>query len=573
MSEDRERGRNVLSRRTLLKSGAAAGFAAALGGAGAGAAAAVGGDGTKQDAPTPGPGTGSETLNLVNGRIYTMDPRNTVVSGVSIRNGRFERVGGRLLTAARTIDLRGRVVVPGIIDNHNHIILMGNRPGYHTPLENAYSIRDVQAIYRARAARIPAGGWITTIGGFHRNHLVPPPGTPRLPTLQELDAAVPNNPAYISEGFNGPSVTNSRGKQFFESKGILVGADGSIAANVPFGPGMSGQATLELRKELLTFAQRMRGAIDALAYGLSLGVTTHLDQGAFQKSDTNADGAAHEDNFSMHLPFLQVFREGKGKARVRINFLHMEENPAVPELQERLKNQFPFFGGDMIKTAGIGEFIAGPILQGPAPSPQFVNAARKIAERRWRAEVHSLTGNDYQGEIIGFETADAEYDIGDLRWVIAHALQMTEPWVNRLKALGGGISLTGFAYLAGSMGAGPPFRMIARNGINAGLSSDGMQIAPMNPWIHMYYANTGKNARGVVINGSQTITRHEALALYTSRNGWFLREENDLGTIQPGKFADLAVIDRNYFTVPAEELKRIRSVLTLVGGRIVHGTA
>src|SRR5690606_6186529 len=150
----------------------------------------------------------------------------------------------------RVINLRGRVVVPGIIDNHNHIVLMGNRPGHHTPLENARSIEDVQHIYAARAAGLPAGAWITTIGGFPRNPFVPPPGTPRLPTLSELDEACPHHPVYISESFSGPSTTNTLGKQFFESRGIPVGADGSIAAG--FGDSPTGRATLALRQTLLT---------------------------------------------------------------------------------------------------------------------------------------------------------------------------------------------------------------------------------------------------------------------------------------------------------------------------------
>ena len=148
---------------------------------------------------------------------------------------------------------------------------------------------------------------------------------------------------------------------------------------------------------------------------------------------------------------------------------------------------------------------------------------------------------------------------------------ITEPWVNRLKALGGGLSLTSWRYLAGTPEQnGPPFRMIVDNGIPAGMSSDGMQIAPMNPWLHMYYAVTGLNARGVLINGGQQITRQEVLKLYTASNGWFLREEERLGTIEAGKFADLAVLNQDYFTVRDEDLKKTRAVMTVVAGRIVH---
>src|SRR5262249_29393338 len=121
-----------------------------------------------------GPGTtatGAEELVFVNGRIHTMDRNNAIVNTVSIRNGRFSAVGGqtpRPASGRRIVDLKGRTAVPGIIDNHNHIVLMGNRPGYHTPLENASSIATVQEIVAARAKGIPRGAWITTIGGFHR---------------------------------------------------------------------------------------------------------------------------------------------------------------------------------------------------------------------------------------------------------------------------------------------------------------------------------------------------------------------------------------------------------------------
>jgi len=565
-----------VSRRDVLRAGAiagaAVGTAAAVGGLAAGPAAAGGpGHGGGPGGPG-GPGHGGppggrrERLALVNGRIHTMDRHDRVVRSVLIEDGRFTRVGPGVPTHGsdlRVINLRGRTVVPGIIDNHNHIVLMGNRPGHHTPLENAASIEDVQEAYARRADRLPDGAWITTIGGFHRNHLVPPGQPPRLPTLSELDDAVPDHPAYISESFSGPSTTNSLGKAFFESLGIPVGADGSIAAG--FGGSPTGQATLALRQHLLTPATRERGTLDAIGYGLGLGVTTHLDQGAFQATGTPADGAAHEDNYTMHLPFLRVHNEGDLLARVQINFLHMDPELEVPTLTERLRNQFPFFGDDLLRTGGIGEFIAQGL------GDNWLEGARRVAQAGWRAEVHSLSSTDFQTEIQGYEAVDAEFGIGDLRWVVAHVPFITEDYVARLDAVGGGLSLTGWRYLAGSpTGNGPPFRMIVDSGIHAGMSSDGMQIAPMNPWLHMYYATTGRNARGELINDGQQISRREVLRLYTADNGWFLRMEDRLGTIETGKLADLAVLDRDYFTVPDEDLKKIRSELTIVDGRIVH---
>lgn len=554
--------KNGLSRRQLLGAGAAAGVAAAFGLPDAQQAAAAG-----QVTQAPAQDSAGAELVLINGRIHTMDGNDTVVSTVTIRTGRFAAVGGAAPKPARglrVVDLKGHTVVPGIIDNHNHVVLMGNRPGYHTPLEHAASIADVQETIAARAKGIPSGAWITTIGGFHRNQLVPAGQMPRLPTLAELDEAAPNNPVYISEGFFGPSATNSAGKAFFakQTPAILVGDDGAIGP----GPQATGRATLVLRQTQLTPEQRKRGAIDAMNYGLSVGVVTHLDQGAFQATNTPNDGAAHEDNYSMHLPFLALHADGKLPARLRINFLHQDNTPELTTLNERLRNAFPFFGDDMVRTGGIGEFIAGL-----GPNAPLVEAAKRVARAGWRAETHSLTATDFQQEIQAYEAAHAESPITDLRWVVAHVPFITEPWLNRLKAIGGCVSLTSWRYLAGTPEQnGPPFRMILDNGIHVGFSSDGMQIAPMNPWVHMYYATTGLNARQVPINAAQKITRHEALKLYTANNGWFLREEDQLGTIEPGKLADLVVLNQDYFAVPDEGLKKIRSIMTVVGGRIAH---
>jgi predicted amidohydrolase YtcJ len=301
---------------------------------------------------------------------------------------------------------------------------------------------------------------------------------------------------------------------------------------------------------------------------LSLGVTTHLDQGVFQATNTPNDGAAHEDNYTMQLPFVELHREGRLPARLRINYLHQDATPELTTLRERIKNTIPFFGDDWIRTGGIGEFIGGP--------KSFVDAAKLLARAGWRAEVHSLSRNDFQQEIQDYEAAHKESSIANLRWVVAHVPFITEEWVNRLKAMGGGLSLTSWRYLAGTPDQnGPPFRMIVNNGIHAGMSSDGMQIAPMNPWLHMYYAVTGKNARGVLINDGQQISREQVMKLYTADNGWFLREENQLGSIEVGKLGDLVVLNQDYFNataVPDEAIKRIRSVMTVVGGNIVLDT-
>jgi predicted amidohydrolase YtcJ len=519
---------------------------------------------------------------ITNGKIHTMNGTDTIVDSVRIVGDRFAEVGtDRLGTSrcTRMIDLEGRTAVPGLIDNHNHIVLLGLRPGHDTRIESAASIQDVLDLLRAKAATLPNGEWLTSIGGFDINQLVPAPGMPRFPTLAELDSVTPNHPVYLQMSFAGPSVTNTLGRQFFTQAGIEVAADGAIAGGFQT-PNPTTRALHELRQRQ-TLADQKRGTQDAMRYAASLGLTTHLDEGGFPATATAADGAAHFDRYRAYDALLELYAESALTQRIRLNFLHMETDAATPELAARLNNVFPRYGDDLLKIVGIGEFTAGasPII-GEA-TEVWRNGTRLVAEAGWRNENHSLTPADFKVIIDEWERINAALPspgIRESRWVVAHAPFITQEYVDKLKALGGGVSvLGGWRYISGTAQQnGPPFKLLADSGIPLGMSSDGMQISPMNPWLGLYYVVTGKNARGDVINAGQTLPRADALRLYTAANGWFLNEEGQLGTIEPGKYADLAVLSADYFDARAvsdEAIKNVRSVLTLVGGQIVYGDA
>jgi hypothetical protein len=517
---------------------------------------------------------------VTNGKIHTMNNANGVVDSVRIVGDRFAEVGTSQIPqgrCTRTIDLAGRTAVPGLIDNHNHIVLLGLRPGHDTRLESAASIEDVLDTLRAKAASLPSGEWITSIGGFDINQFVLPPGAPRFPTLAEIDTATPNHPVYIQMSFAGPSVTNTLGLRFFEQAGIEVAADGAIAGGFQT-PNPTTRALHELRQRQ-TLADQKRGTQDAMRYAASLGLTTHLDEGGFPATGTAADGAAHFDRYRAYDALLELYAESALTQRIRLNFLHMETDVATPELAARLANVFPNYGDDLLRVVGIGEFTAGasPII-GEA-TEVWRAGTRRVAEAGWRNENHSLTPADFKVIIDEWERLNASLPapgIRDQRWVVAHAPFITQEYADKLKALGGGVSvLGGWRYISGTAQQnGPPFKLLQDSGIPLGMSSDGMQISPMNPWLGLYYVVTGKNARGELINAGQTLDREDALRLYTAANGWFLNEESQLGTIEPGKYADLAVLSSDYFdatAVPDDAIRSIRSVLTIVGGQIVHG--
>jgi predicted amidohydrolase YtcJ len=432
-------------------------------------------------------------------------------------------------------------------------------------------------------------------------------GTPRmfaeqrLPNLAELDAVVPDRPVFLYQGGGGPARTNSLGKQFFETATAplagpcVVGADGSLVTLA--GVNHANRALYHLRVRQ-TFEDKKRSALDAMAFSARVGVTAVLDQTLVAVATGTLDPASLDpqpthalftlNHYRMYDAWLALHAEDRTLVRLQINFLHNQGfipalgdlDHQLPELRERLKNQFPFFGDDMVRTGAIGEWAA-PFATPANPDNYAVwyEAQRLVARARWRNE-NSQAGSptstaNIEQVVATYEAMDAEFGIRDLRWGLQHADFATPDQLSRLKALHCGVSMSGFRWLNGvprsdGLPVGPLFPRIIASGIPAGLHEDGVHIAPHNPWFALHYASTGLNVLGQQINPGQQISRQQALHAYTRANAWYLNREHDLGSIEVGKLADLVVLDRDYFSVSDAQMRRTRPVLTVVGGQIVH---
>jgi hypothetical protein len=196
-----------------------------------------------------------------------------------------------------------------------------------------------------------------------------------------------------------------------------------------------------------------------------------------------------------------------------------------------------------------------------------------VAQNGWPFQQHTLSAREDAFTIESFRKINETIPIADLRWSIAHVPALTAENLAAAKALGIGLALHGFRYLSGSKRGGPPYRMIVESGIHVGAGSDSAQISTLNPWNMIYYMVTGKNAAGLLVNDGQTVSREQAVRLYTAANGWFMREEDRLGSIEPGKLADLVVLDQDFFDrvkVPDEAIRQVRPAMTMVGGKIVY---
>lgn len=556
---------STVSRRTFLGTGAVAAAGAAVAGLPTAASA---------DTP-PVPPTGSvgetvpsQSLILHNGKIQTMDDGNHVVSVVAIRDGWIAYAGNSLGAAQQqfkekpaVVDLGAHTAVPGMIEGHVHFVSLAIRPGYHVVIEKARNIAEIQQMLADRRPGVPEGQFITAMGGWHPNMFA----EHRLPNLAELDAAVPDRPVLLYQGFTGPAVTNTLGKAYLQAQAVpvTVGADGSIAA------GAQSEAALYNLRIIQTFDDKKRSTLDAQSYAASVGITAVIDEVGFPivGPPTPNQALSNFDHYRMYDSWLALHREGRTITRLQANFLHNQNDIALPELTQRLLNQFQLFGDDLMMTGGIGEWGA----PGDGVGPVWIQAQRLIAQAQWRNNNRALSLSALQAEIEGYEAMDAEFGIKGLRWRIDHVPVVTTALLDRLRALGGAVQCGAFSYVSGTgTAAGAPFRFILDHGIQAGIHLDGVHIAPLNPWFGIYYATTGRNALGAEINVGQQITRDEAVRLYTKENAWFLNMEDKLGTIETGKIGDLVVLDKDYHTVSDEDLKRINPILTVLGGKIVY---
>ena len=482
-----------------------------------------------------------DDIALVNGNFITLDRRDPTAGSVAIRNGRIIEVGRRgrsVRGCKRTIDLKGATVIPGLIDSHQHFIRGTHNPGYETRfIESATSIADVQAALASRARRVPAGQFLTCIGGWNRNGLA----EKRLPTPAELDAAAPAHGVYLSEtGGGGQAVTNTLGRAFFTTAGVPVDATtGVLAAG-------AGRAALVA---VQTFDDKRRGTADGIAHVAGLGLTTIADVGGVLFPDYAIVG--------------DLWRSGDLDIRFR-QFFTGFDFPNLDGVKTFVLNNHNKLGDDQFRLCGIGERITG----GTPSAATVAEVAQFLGERGWTLILHSLSATENQTHVDAFKVAAQSFDIAELRWALHHINDITPALLGEIAALGIPVGIQGWRYTSNSGGA--PWRQAVDLGIPVGGGTDATNVAAQNPWLMLYHMSTGRNNAGVVTNAAGAVTRLEALRIYTEGSAYLTGDDDRLGTIEEGKLADLAVLSDNYLKVPEEKIKKITSDLTINGGRVVH---
>jgi predicted amidohydrolase YtcJ len=509
---------------------------------------------------------GVPTVILYDGKISTVDKRNSTVEAIALRDGEIMATGSTksikklARRGTKLINLHGRRVLPGLIDGHIH----GMREGYHcwtqvVRLDLVTRRADALAKYKAKADELADGRWIwTTSGGWNLNQL----DDPTVFTYDELNAAAPNNPLWIQ----GSGITGARVNKAAltaaglteSSPGVVLGPDGRPTGAVTAPATALINATILAQLDQLGIDGEAGCLKDFIAEANSRGLTAWKDAGG-NTAPWSTIGAINEGTH-VEEGAMALYREHGLNARIAFNAMSGYGGWARQEPD--MRNEFGFLGDDMFRYLGPGEDMM-------PDDPDYQTFTRAAANKRLSVETHVGVLDPL---LAGFEEGNKVYSVSKLKWRVAHPNngEPSDAQLAKANALGVGWALTFSAVRNGS--PGPRYKTVADSGARMCLATDAMNVAPWAPFQTLWYVTTGQTMLpGVMgVPPEQRLTRTEALRHATVECGWFIDQEGRVGSLEPGRHADLIVLSDDYFKVPDDRIKDIRSNLTIVDGRIVH---
>ena len=491
---------------------------------------------------------------VTHGKILTVDAAFRTVEALAITNGRIVATGTSAEMAryagknTRVIDVGGATVIPGLIDNHFHFTRGVDTWHEQARFEGVDSRREALRILAAKAASLKPGDWIMVQGGWTARQFADAPGGF---TLEELDGAAPTNPLFVQEGYSVVYANSLALKAvgLNPAEGARRNAQGLVSFQPPY--------ALYDAMPRTSAPQREQNFTDFMRELNSTGLTGVYSLG---QSD-----------------FLAA-RAAKGPLPVRLwetlNFNAGDPASAstAAELIARTRaNQFDGQHG----IFGLGEVLYGPFFDlAPRKDPwpaaimsEYGKLATAAARAGWHVHQHVINNNAVTDLLDTLEQVNKTQRIDRLRWTMGHVYDISPANIARAKALGMTLGVHGAAMQAG---AHMPLRQIADSGIVFGLGTDATIVSHYSPFVTLGWVVSGLDVGGNKVL-DQTLTREEALIAHTRSNAYLFFQEKTLGSLEVGKQADLVVLDRDYMTVPAPEIRRLKPTMTMVGGRVVFG--
>lgn len=537
-------------------------------------------------------------LIITNGRIVTQDERGTIAQAAAVKGGRFivvgsnEEVSRRRGVDTRVIDLKGRTVIPGLNDSHLHPTRGGRFYNAELRWDGVPTLRRAVQMVREQAAHTPQGQWVRVVGGWSPYQFE----ERRMPTLDELNEAAPNTPVYVlylySRGFLNRAGLKALGidrntvappggrfekDADGEPTGLLIAAPNprilyeTIAKLPPLLPEDQVNSSLHFYRELNRFG--LTSVIDAAGGGHG-----------FPDDYAASKQLAEQGKLSLRISYF-LFPQKPGEELA--DFQRWTSEARQNQNEDRLRPDGYVLegGGEALVAAAVDfeNFMEAP----PQLDPKFKEPLKLVVDllvkNRYPFRIHASYDDSISQLLDVFEAVNKDTPFDGLRWTLDHAETISPRNMDRVKALGGGIAVQSRLAYAGEdfkarypqqAASAPPIREMMKRGIPVGAGTDGTRVASYNPWISLYWLVTGKTVGGTQLASTDNrLSREEALRLYTVGSAWFSGEETLKGRIAPGQYADFAVLSADYFAVSEEEIKRIESVLTVVGGDVVYGVS
>jgi predicted amidohydrolase YtcJ len=534
----------------------------------------------------------SADLILRNGRLMTLDRSNPTATAVAITGGVFSAVGGDRDVmqdkgpSTTVADLKARRVLPGLIDNHLHIIRGGLNFNMELRWDGIRSLADGMAMLKRQVAITPPPQWVRVVGGFTEHQFV----EKRLPTIEELNAVAPETPVFLLHLYDRAILNGAALRAVGYTKDTPEPPGGEIvrdAAGKPTG------LLLAKPNAGILYATLAKGPKLPLEYQLNstrhfmrelnrLGVTGAIDAGGgFQNypEDYEVIGKLGADGqLTVRLAYNLFTQKPKGE---KDDFLNWTRSSKYKQ------------GNDYFRHNGAGEmlvFSAADFEDFRQPRPdmsaemesELEAVVRILAENRWPWRLHATYDETISRALDVFERVNQDIPFDGLNWFFDHAETISAQSIDRVAALGGGIAVQHrMAYQGeyfveryghGAAEATPPIAKILQSGVRTSAGTDATRVASYNPWVALAWLVTGRTVGGLQIYPRRNcLDRETALRMWTENVTWFSNEENKKGRIQVGQFADLIVPDRDYFACSEDEIAGTTSDLTIVGGKVVYG--
>jgi predicted amidohydrolase YtcJ len=537
-------------------------------------------------------GTNAPDLILHRGLFTTLDRSNPTATAVAVKNGKFTAVGRSedILPLAgadtRIIDLRGRRALPGLIDNHLHIIRGGLNFNMELRWDGVRSLADAMAMLKRQVAITPPPQWVRVVGGFTEHQFA----EKRLPTIEEINAVAPDTPVFLlhlydraflnaaalrAAGYTRDTPEPPGGQIVRDSKGnptglLLAKPNAAILyATLAKGPKLPFEYQLNSTRHFMRELNR-------------LGVTGAIDAGGgFQNYPEDyavVRKLADEGELTVRLAYNLFTQKPKGEKE---DFLNWTKTSKYQQGNDYFRHNG---GGEMLvfSAADFEDFRQPRPDMPPEMESELEDVVRILAQNRWPWRLHATYDETISRALDVFERVNRDVPLKGLNWFFDHAETISDRSMDRIAALGGGIAVQHrmayqgeyFVERYGSAAAEatPPTAKMLQKGIKVSAGTDATRVASYNPWVSLAWLVTGKTVGGLRIYPQRNcLDRETALRMWTENVTWFSNEEGKKGRIEVGQFADLIVPDRDYFACAEADIADTTSDLTIVGGKVVYG--